>query len=288
MVLLERISSMVKHEQGHSDRCEICGRTEALVVTPIYTLMHIASMYRQQRDMSPLWNTPLWKHFYSTTPTCTLCDRHARQFHIQNQNVPVDEQRFKRLEVVKKTARQLVMESSIPVVPIDPDTAKVLMFWLHWTRDLAAGEEPRDFLPKYGFEGRTQAEIRKEALLDAAAQEADEVSSLSEDSEDEKAKKAAEEEARRKLKQRIAEDAMDKAVEEDMQAAAQAADTEVPMSWPDKAIIRHWLLRARQSLQAPQLADWTRPLPLPSPPPLPPPPGDYGGTVGGTMHFDQG
>ena len=58
-------------------------------------LRHLASLYREQRDMpdpqggvsrfvlcflvrlkrSPLWNTPLWKHFYQTfTPTCTLCE----------------------------------------------------------------------------------------------------------------------------------------------------------------------------------------------------------------------
>mmetsp|Transcript_10571 Transcript_10571/g.23308 ORF Transcript_10571/g.23308 Transcript_10571/m.23308 type:complete len:1002 (-) Transcript_10571:37-3042(-) len=257
MVLLERISAMVKLEyKGAADRCEICGRTEPLVVTPIYTLMHIASMYRQQRDMSPLWNTPLWKHFYSTTPCCTLCDRHARQYHIQNQNVPVDEQRFKRLSVAKKTAHDVIMESDIPIVPIQQDTAKVLMFWLCWSRELAAGNDPREFLPKYGFEGRMQAEIRKETL---AAAKGDEETQEYEDSDEEReAKKEAEKEERRLLKLKITEEAMDKAAAEDEDAAAVMEET--PLVWSDKAILLQWLKSARQSLQAPQLADWTRPI----------------------------
>merc|ERR1719446_1699024 len=50
----------------------------ALVVQPIYTLLHLASLYREQRDMSPLWNTQLWQHWWCsqytrcfTWPPCT-------------------------------------------------------------------------------------------------------------------------------------------------------------------------------------------------------------------------
>ena len=71
---------------------------------------------------SPLWNTPLWKHFYQTfTPTCTLCEATqwlqgfarpfhgsfdefclseacARYYHKRNTNIPVNEKRYQRLQ----------------------------------------------------------------------------------------------------------------------------------------------------------------------------------------------
>ena len=58
---------------------------------------------------SPLWNTPLWKHFYQTfTPTCTLCEACARYYHKRNTNIPVNEKRYQRLQAKKKTAYEMV------------------------------------------------------------------------------------------------------------------------------------------------------------------------------------
>lgn len=188
MLHLERMSSMVKIEhQGRADRCELCGNTRQLHVTPIYTMTHLASTYRQQRDMSPLWNTPLWQHFYQRTPMCTLCDEHFRQYRTANTNIPVDEYRFRRLEEQKATPYRIVMESDFPVAPIEADAVKLLWLWYHWTKDLAAGEAPQEFLPRYGVEGRTPAEIRQMQHHALAAEAADKESlpSLSESEKEE-------------------------------------------------------------------------------------------------------
>merc|ERR1740121_2879838 len=185
MLHLTRITAMVKMDSyERRGICELCARTQGLVVTPIYTLTHLASSYRQQRDMSPLWNTALWRHFYQTfTPTCTLCEACQQYYYRRNQNVPVDEQRFQRLQEKSKTAYECVEESRFPTVPMDPDAKKVLLLWLTFTRHIGRGENPKDFLPTHGFEGRTSAEIRqerldKEAALEAARQAEEEMGLL--------------------------------------------------------------------------------------------------------------
>merc|ERR1719240_1773083 len=111
------------------DACEICGKSQdmgSLVVLPIYTLTHLASLYRQQRDMSPLWNTPLWQHYYKTfTPTCVLCEKCTNYFWMRNLNIPVDERRFRRLKKEEKVAIDFIQESDYPSVPLDNPTQKL-------------------------------------------------------------------------------------------------------------------------------------------------------------------
>jgi len=276
MLLLEQASSGVKIEHhGRADKCELCGSTRQLVTTPIYTLTHLASTYRQQRDMSPLWNMPLWRHFYQSTPVCTVCERHARKYRAQNRNIPVHEKRFQQLEVERKTPFKIVMESEFPVSPIDAESVKVLFLWLNWTRELANGQDPREFLPRYGMDGRTAADIRRQQVMSKAARDADDASmpALSEDGEEEPPKEPEEDEEDEEVKKKKARpkpEDVDLDLENDGQAVF--AGEEVPLEWTDQAILRAWLARARQHMSAPQLSQWSRPLPLPAQPDLPPPP----------------
>jgi hypothetical protein len=261
MLLLMDVSSMVKlAREGVGKKCELCGSEAHLVSTPIYTLTHLASLYRQQRDMSPLWNMPLWKHFYKTfTPTCTVCDKCSQEYYALNQNIPVDEQRFKRLQAPAPTPHTVAMGSDLPLSSIDPAAAHVLRIWLAWTKDLVNDEKPCDFLPKYGFEGRTAAEIRR------AQAEADrEEESFPSSSEDEEETRKEQEQAEKE--ERLAQF--------EVEIVQQDAELPLPprLPWSSQAILGNWLQRARQNLEAPQLNDWERPLQPPPDPYLPPPP----------------
>ena len=69
---------------------------------------------------------------------------------------------FRRIKECRKTAHDVVQESKFPSVPIDEDTGMLLKMWLVWARHLANEELPQNFLPLYGFEGRTQSEVRRE------------------------------------------------------------------------------------------------------------------------------
>jgi hypothetical protein len=269
VLLLSDVSSMVKLTgDGMGQRCELCGRKDQLVVTPIYTLQHLASLYRQQRDMSPLWNMPLWKHFYKTfTPTCTVCDKCQQEYYRLNQNIPVDEQRFKRLTAPPKTAHTIVMGSDLPLTAVDDSAAKLLRLWLAWTKDLVNNEEPPNFLPKYGFEGRTAAQIRRDQA--EADRDAESFPSSSEDEEEKK--RQEEEEAVQRRKEEL---------EAQMEEPPPALRAPRNLTWSSHAVLSSWLGRARQNLQAPQLDNWERPMTdLPPPPPdpfLPGPPDLYG------------
>jgi len=175
MLLLSRMTSNVKLDNySRRTSCELCGTTQQLVVTPIYTLLHLASSYRMQRDMSPLWNTALWQHFYQTfTPTCTICDKCADTYYRMNANIPVDEGRFQKLQSRKKTIHEGLMESELPVQPLDSGAIDILHYWLAWMKDLVNDENPRDFLPRYGVEGRSMQEMRREQQARDQAADAD-------------------------------------------------------------------------------------------------------------------
>ncbi|CAE8641248.1 unnamed protein product, partial [Polarella glacialis] len=189
MLHLDETSAGVKLDNWNRlDACEICGKGraegKALVVSSIYTSVHLASLYREQRDMSPLWNTELWKHFYKTfTPTCTLCEACAKYYHARNNNIPVNEKRFQRLQVKKKSAWELTRRSEYPLVPLDPDIVEVLNLWLAWTRCFVNNEAPVNFLPRFGIDGRTGAEIRRLAIMSQAEDDGDSLPSLSDDEE---------------------------------------------------------------------------------------------------------
>jgi len=244
---------MVKLDNYHRrDACEICGKSKdelPVVVLPIYTLLHLASLYREQRDMSPLWNTPLWKHFYQTfTPTCTLCEECAKYYHKRNTNIPVNEKRYQRLQAKQKSAYEKVRVSDYPVITMEPEMKQVLNLWLEWTRCIVRDERPQDFLPRFGIEGRTMQEIRKE-LLDKGG--ADDVSLPSvSDKEDEAA--AADDDGIKDPRK----------IDLEADDIAQKPPLKVPKSltWSEESIMRSWLHRARDSLQAPQTVNWMYPM----------------------------
>jgi hypothetical protein len=115
-----------------------------------------------------------WKHFYKTfTPTCTTCEDCKEYFHSRNQNIPVDEKRFRRLQEREKTPYEVLEESEYQPIPLQQNTVKILHMWLEWTKLLAAGEDPREFLPRFGIEGRTLQEIRTSRLDEARDDEDD-------------------------------------------------------------------------------------------------------------------
>lgn len=251
MLHLQQVSAMVKLDSyQRRDACEICGKTLemiALVVQPIYTLLHLASLYREQRDMSPLWNTPLWKHFYQTfTPTCTLCEDCAKFYHKRNTNIPVNEKRFQRLQVKKKTAYELMRRSEYPLIPLDNDMVTLLNLWLGWTRALANDENPVEFLPRFGFEGRSAAQVRRDMIMAQAKEEEDSLPSLSGDEEPEPGK-VEEEDVKDPLK-----------IDMNADDLKNPYPLRVPKSlqWHEKSIMLSWLRRAQQGLQAPQMTHW--------------------------------
>jgi hypothetical protein len=299
MLYLSQKSANVKLDNvSRKNACEICGRRDNLVVTPIYTLTHLASSYRQQRDMSPLWNMVFWKHFYKTfTPTCTTCEDCKEYYHSRNQNVPVDEKRFRRLQEREKMPYEVLAESQYDAIPLSEVTVKVLHMWLEFTKLLAAGEDPRDFLPSFGIEGRTMQEIRTERLEAAKGVEDDDtglppVEEVKEDEDDDESSEVDEDDpdsvARHKASKlarlRKAEISDD---EEDDDGLTGFEVKEPPLiGWAARSLAGLWLHKARQSLAAPQLQTWSQPgqwsrLPPPGaapeglPPSLPslPPPG---------------
>ncbi|CAK9101409.1 unnamed protein product [Durusdinium trenchii] len=269
MLFLQQVSAMVKLDNyQRRDACEICGKSKEmspLVVLPIYTLLHLASLYREQRDMSPLWNTPLWKHFYQTfTPTCTLCEACARYYHKRNTNIPVNEKRYQRLQAKKKSAYERVRSSDYPVITLEPEMKQVLNLWLEWTRCIVREERPQDFLPRFGIEGRTMQEIRKELLEKADPRPS--LPSVS-DNDDEAARDDDEIKAwfRRQKRRAITADGASCRgfgrsfmLEDPLMIDLEADDIpekvplKVPKSltWSEASIMRSWLHRARDSLQA--------------------------------------
>jgi len=257
MLNLNQASAEVKlNNYQRREACEICGKNKemtSLVVLPIYTMLHLASLYREQRDMSPLWNTQLWRHFYQTfTPTCTLCEDCAKFYHKRNTNIPVNEKRFQRLQVKKKTAYELMRRSEYPILPLDADLVKVLRLWLAWTREFVNDEKPREFLPKYGFDGRTAQEIRRGAIMKKDAGD-EELPEISDDEEDEESK--SKEEAAAALKKKFKDPAL---IEMDAHDLAVKRPMAVPksLSWSEQTIMKAWLARARQSMQAPLTSSW--------------------------------
>jgi hypothetical protein len=272
MLHLARVSSSVKIDSiQRKDRCEICGQTAGLVVTPIYTLMHLASSYRQQRDMSPLWNMVFWKHFYKTfTPTCTTCEECRDYYHSRNQNVPVDEKRFRRLQEREKTPFEIVQESQFEPVPIDQQAQDILHLWLAWVRKLAAGEEPRNFLPEYGIEGRTLAEIRQDNLKEANDDEEEddgipveeEVKAESEASSEvdpDDPESIARHRFNKLKKLRDQQISDDEGEEHQGETPYEGVDPDI--TWSTRTLAIAWLNKARQNMLAPQLQSWAQPLP---------------------------
>jgi len=264
MLHLQQVSAVVKlNNYQRRDACEICGKNKemtSLVVLPIYTMLHLASLYREQRDMSPLWNTQLWKHFYQTfTPTCTLCEDCAKFYHKRNTNIPVNEKRFQRLQVKKKTAYELMRRSEYPIVPLDADLVKVLRLWLSWTRAFCNDEQPKDFLPRFGFDGRTAAEIRREAILQKAGDDDEDLPELEGDAEevdDDNESKSSKEAAGDAAKKKKFKDPA--LIEMDAEDLAKKLPLRVPktLKWSEETIMKAWLARARQSMQAPSTSSW--------------------------------
>jgi hypothetical protein len=246
---LQQVSQMVKiSNPSMSDRCELCGRKDSLLTTPVQTLMVLASQYRIQRDMSPLWNMPLWRHFYQTfTATCTVCSYCNNKYYIQNRTIPVEEKRFKKFKMRPKGPQDAMQENAkFGMALLDPNAVRILRYWQSWTQDLAKGEHPRDFLPRYGFEGRTIAEIRKERQAKEAAEEEDQGGQGPtgySDSDDEEQEK------------KIDPNSVYLGTEEEMRGNP-FKGKEVRLKWSSRALMLSWLGRVRQNLQAPQLTAW--------------------------------
>jgi len=279
MLHLAKVSSMVKLENvSRKNRCETyCGKFQNLVVTPIYTLTHLASTYRQQRDMSPLWNMVFWKHFYKTfTPTCTVCESCRDYYYFRNQNIPVDEKRFRRLQESEKTPYEVIQESEHKTVPTSEVSLQILTMWLEWTKRLAAGESPKAFLPLYGVEGRSIQEIRQARLDDARGVDDDDIGlpPLEEDEEEVSSSESSKvdeddpESVARARQRRLdhlrkAEISDDEGEEEDGITGFEARREQdrTKIGWATQTIAVVWLKRARDSLRAPQLLGWSRPEP---------------------------
>merc|ERR1719174_1993099 len=154
MLRLNRVSLAVTPDQFRiNDHCELCNSTEGLLVTPIYTLINMASTFRIRRDMSPLWNMELWRHFYKTfTPTCTICTNCSTYYWKRNIDIPVDAARIKTLNKVPMTQMDMLKVSRYSAVAINDSERLMLRHWLDVTRRVLRYENWQTFLPLYGYE----------------------------------------------------------------------------------------------------------------------------------------
>jgi len=221
LLFLNRVTSMYKPDsQAHvrKEHCELCSRTTGLTICPIYTLTHLASQFRTQRDMSPIWNTPLWIHYYRTfTPTCVLCQQCYDYYYMRNLNVPIDERRYQRLRQVERTPLDVLGQSHYHSVPLDALQARVAKLWLEWGRRLARGEKPEDFLPYEGYFDERSSES-------SASSEVPKSQASSESGEPYEEEKAL---------------------------------PNVPIPWGQRAVMMYWLRRAKQNLDQPEFRRWT-------------------------------
>merc|ERR1712066_51490 len=131
-----------------------------------------------------------------------------------------------------------------------------------------------------GIEGRTQAEIRKEAMLAEASAEAEGESLPSLTSSEEEAPQEEEDEeqaANKRVIRRVSQIDLD---EDEAGGAGSRMRRPHDLTWTEKAILTTWLRRARQSLGAPQLSNWAHANAQPAEPTLPPPPPLPGGGDG--------
>lgn len=63
---LEEISGrLTPHSYHKKEFCELCKSTYDLSVVPVYNMDHLGSLYRLQRDFSPIFNVRMWTHFYN-------------------------------------------------------------------------------------------------------------------------------------------------------------------------------------------------------------------------------
>lgn len=169
---------------------------------------------------------------------------------MRNQNIPVDEKRFQALREAKKSTYTRAMESDMPLMPVPEDSVQLLRLWLGWTRCMVDGKNPKDFLPTFGFEGRTPAEIRKDNISKAQAEAAadGELPDFSSDDSE------SEENEERPVVQAPA--APEEQAEEAPPEPVPFDGIDPRITWPARAMMGHWLAMARASLHAPQNQDW--------------------------------
>lgn len=179
------------------------------------------------------------------------------------------------------------------------DTLQILTIWLEWTKRLAAGESPKEFLPLYGIEGRSIQEIRQERLDEARGLDEDDIGlfPVEEDVEEDSSSSSSvvdeddpESVARARQRRldhlRKTEISDDEGEEDDGLTGFEGRREQdrAKIGWATQTIAVAWLKRARDSLQAPQLLGWSEPEPwtrledeeemaMPLPP-LPPPGGN--------------
>merc|ERR1719478_2078349 len=173
MLQLNRVSLSVTPDQFRiNTTCELCGSSEGLLVTPIYTLINMASTFRIQRDMSPLWNMELWRHFYKTfTPTCTICTNCSTYYWKRNIDIPVDAARIQHLNVKPMTQMDMLKVSPYSHVSMNDSERAMLRHWLDVSKRVLRYENWQTFLPLYGYELKGEA---PKQLLDDEEEEAQE------------------------------------------------------------------------------------------------------------------
>jgi hypothetical protein len=142
--------------------CEVCkkaGKEAGLAVNPVFTLSRLASEFRRQREMSPLWNMEMWKNFFEKfTPTCTVCTECAVKYWERNVDIPVDEPRMQRLRLSSKSAVHLLRESPYGVTAtVDQKENPFLKKWQAIAERLHKGEDWRDFLPLLGYSAEAES-----------------------------------------------------------------------------------------------------------------------------------
>jgi hypothetical protein len=197
--LQEASAYMKPHSYKKRGHCELCASRTDLQVAPIYTMQKLASIFREQRDHSPLFSLQLWNHFYKTfTPTCTVCARCHAYYYARNQDIPVDERRFMRMQQQgplseSMSALERLQNSQYKPVGIDNFTMQVVRVWYEWAKRFTSGEAPEDWLPLYGFEGwtkKTNLQALAGADIENALKDEDETSVKSDSpSEKERRKK---------------------------------------------------------------------------------------------------
>ncbi|CAD7965434.1 unnamed protein product [Amoebophrya sp. A25] len=257
---LEDVSShLTPHSYHKKDICELCKSDFDLSVVPVYNMTHLGSLYRLQRDHSPIFNVRMWTHFYKTfTPTCTVCQKCASYYRERNLDITVDERRFMRMAATEEmTSHAMLQKSANELSVVDGMTRKLVELWYEWARRLTIGEPAETFLPKWGFEAPKRmghidalAGADTKALLAAEKQSDDEEAGMNEED------RAAERERQRKKKLREEWSSSSDEEDEARRMPGEVMFPRVDVSAQVAAITRLWLDLARRNLRHPVLSDW--------------------------------
>ena len=123
--------------------CEACG-SRGMFVVPQYPVHYVAEQFRIQRDMSRIWNVPMWQKFFATfTPGCTLCEPCAIRFSERDVPIGPEDLRERQLMDLPIPCEHVLHESpfALPDQPLSDATMVSLNQLFGWADTLSLHPE---------------------------------------------------------------------------------------------------------------------------------------------------